>query len=155
MMIRIDALLDKDIERLRRVKFFVEANSFEVQTLWKDWSLQYQREFTDLTDEENKVDWIEEMSGFWLTIDTVTIKKQKYPVNLAFTFATINDNYVCFYEGISAIVNHIVIDKFLRKNFPVKYDNDTRNAFTDANNFHHCAHFCLEKRNKRISFEKI
>ena len=57
--------------------------------------------------------------------------------------------FVCFYHGISTIVQHGLIDDFLRIMYPVTYDHDSRPAYVDASSFHNCIHFCQEEWNKR------
>src|SRR5690242_18267532 len=109
-------------EKLKTTKFFVEANSFEQHTLWKE------------VYDSKKDTWEQDNAGVSLVIGKVG----KHPVNVTFFFAKINGVQVCFYHGCSQVVHHGKIDKWIEKNYPIKYDKGSRRAVTDANNFHHC-----------------
>ena len=143
--------VDKEMDDwLKKVKFFVEADSFAQSTLWKEFSVQG-RQFIQRTrgEDEIRVSWDQETRGFNLTIGEIKVGRDRLPINISFSFATINGIYICFYEGISQLVHHAMIEDFLHTLYPVKYDKGTRLAYTNASNFHHCLHFCKEEKNKR------
>jgi len=143
-------IIDKELdERMSRVKFFIEADSFAQHELWAKWAKQAIK-FRDKYPDHELLDWEQDYSGFSLTVDHIKYKRENLPIVVACSFATLNGQYVCFYEGVSLLVHNGIIEDFLQKNWPVKYDKGTRFAFTNASNFHHCAHFCLKERNKRI-----
>ena len=63
-------------------------------------------------------------------------KKNKRPVCVTFFFADIFGKIICFYDVTSRFSDSVMIEKYLEKNYPVKYDNGTRRAMTNADNFH-------------------
>jgi predicted nucleotide-binding protein (sugar kinase/HSP70/actin superfamily) len=112
---------------MSQVKFFVEANSYEMFKLWQ----------------ENKnydipCKWDEHHSGFGFTIGRISNR----PIVLTFSFATLDDSLVCFYTSSSQLVDHKMIEDFIEFCWPIKYDHGHRRAMTDAQNFHHCIHYC-------------
>lgn len=118
-------------ERLKKVKFFVEANSFERHQLWRDF--------------HEKIDWKQDLSGVSILIGQIKpARKPARPIYVDFSFATLNGKLICFYNGCSALVDHTMIEEWLEKEYPVKYDSGSRRAMCDAMNFHHCFHFCKE-----------
>jgi hypothetical protein len=131
-------------EKMKRVIFFVEANSLEQQMLW----------------EKNKdnVLWENDGEGFGKIIGHINKQKTK-PVNLHFSFANINGQYICFYDAISRFVDHTMIEDYIRKHWPIKWDSGTRSAMTDASNFHHAldaikeANDAIKEANK-VAYEK-
>lgn len=117
-------------ERLKKAKFFVEANSFEQHQLWKDF--------------HEKIKWEQDLSGIMILIGEIKPAwKPSRPIYANFSFATLNGKLICFYYGCSALVDYDMIEKWLEKKYPVKYDK-TRRATCDAMNFHQCFHFCQE-----------
>jgi len=108
-------------EKMKRVIFFIEANSFERQMLWQE-------------NHENVL-WEQDNEGFGKIIGHINKQKTK-PVNVCFSFSMINGQHICFYEAISRFVDHTMVEEYIEKNWPIKWDNDTRRAMTDANNFH-------------------
>jgi hypothetical protein len=141
----IDEELDK---RMSKVKFFIEADSFAQHELWGKWANDALK-FMGKHPDHELLDWQQDHSGFSLTIDEIKYKRETFPIVVSCSFATLNGQYVCFYYGCSMLVHHEIIEDFLKTNWPVKYDKGTRLAFTNASNFHNCAHFCQEERNKR------
>lgn len=124
-------------EKLKRTSFFVEATSFERHMLWK-------KNFND-NKSEDKLHWIQDKSGFMRQVgDMGGILKNK-PVMVNFSFYIIGNTYVCFYYACSNFVDHSMVEDYIKTNFPVMYDSDTRSAMTDASNFHNCMGFCKDK----------
>ena len=113
--------------RLQKTQFFVEANGFEKQKLWEEF--------------HETISWEQDLSGFIIEIGKI----KKRPICIEFSFAKIGEKQIAFYYGCSTLVDHKMIEDFLEENYPVKYDNGSRKAITDAMNFHNCYHFCLEK----------
>lgn len=122
----------KDLDTiLKEAQFFVEVSSFEKNSLY--WKYK------------EKLNWENDGYGFAYTVGHITSNRKKLPVVVYFSCATINDKRICFYEAISRGVDWTMIEKFLLKNFPIKYDKGTRSAMETAGNFHNVYHFCLEK----------
>ncbi len=134
--------------KLKRVRYFVEANSFERHMLWKETSKSYYLYYIGDTIPKDSclLDW-KDQTGFCMIIGYI----KKHPINVNFSFIYLNDNLVCFYYGCSTIVDHSMIDNFLRNNYPLKYH--MRFRYVDASNFHLCLDYCLEEHNKRFFFE--
>ena len=144
----IDTELD---EQLSRVKFFVEADSYAQHELWAEHSSSSLRNKHNKDPEREKyfLDWQQESAGFSLQIGKIRYEGKDYPVNVSFSFAFINEQYVCFYYACSLLIHHGMVDDFLRKNWPVTYDKGTRLAYVDASNFHNCSIYLREEKNKR------
>ena len=79
------------------------------------------------------------------------------PVNVSFTFDIINGERICFYDVISRFSDSQMVEKFLKENYPIKYDNGSRDAMTNAQNFHHAIDAVREiidtRHKKRIESE--
>ena len=123
-------------KKLKSAVFFIEANSFEQQTLWEA--------------HHKKFPWREDNRGFSQVIGYVNGRKHQ-PVNVSFSFARIHGQRVCFYYCCSRFSDSVMVENFLEKHYPVKYDGGTRRAMTDAANFHHAIHWCEELDNKVLS----
>lgn len=131
------------MERLKQVKFFIEANSFEQHTLW--------RENDELSkDDTYHVKWDSDSMGFALTIGHIKSGKEKLPVVVSFNFAKLNGVMVCFYYATSRGVDYKMVEDYVFGNYPIKYDNGHRRATTDAQNFHHCIHALDELKDNTV-----
>lgn len=114
-------------EKLKRTQFFVEADRFAQRILREK--------------HKDDISWETDLAGFSRHIGNI----KKRPIYVDFSFAKIGNKNVCFYWGCSELVDHKMIEEYLEKEFPVKYDNGTRRAMVDSGNFHNCYHFCNEK----------
>ncbi len=135
-----------DDPRLAEACFFVEANDFERLCLYRDHSdieHGYQR-WEPPERDGPRVKWEQDNFGFWMQIGEVG----DWPVNVCFHFVRINGLLVAFYEGISRVVDSVMIEEWLRVHYTPKYDKGHRLAYTNAMNFHLCLHHCIEKGNK-------
>jgi hypothetical protein len=129
--------------RLKSTGFIVEANSFEVMCLWRENAKDSTQPPRDKCPRQN---W-EQLNDGWL----VTVgKDNRRPVNISVRWFKIDGVLVCFWEAVSRIVNHKLIDEWFKKHFTGTYDNGSRRASTDANNFHLCIHALEEIREKRF-----
>ena len=108
------------MEDFKDVIFFIEATSFEQYSLW----LQHKSE----------VVWEQISEGFWMKIGEIGRGK---PVCLSFSFAKIYGKKICFYDVTSRYSDSKMVENFLVETHPVKWDNGTRRAMTNAMNFHH------------------
>jgi hypothetical protein len=107
-------------ERFKDVVFLVEATDFEVLALWES--------------KRGSLRWEWERRGFSVHIGNI----EKRPICVAFQFARIEDQRIAFYEGCSELVDHEMIDNWLRKHCYFKWDGGTRRAHCNAMNFHLC-----------------
>lgn len=121
-----------EIKDLNNVKFFVEANSYEQQSLWEHCQAGKNNYKMD-------IDWVQVMAGYGRVLGQITSGEEKLDVFVSFNFAKINGKLICFYYPSSRGIDHEIINKYI-KSFNKKYDNGLRNAMTDAQNFHHCIH---------------
>jgi hypothetical protein len=137
--------LNKDDKELfKDVVFLVEATSTEQHFLWQQYSLEYKDLYPGIKDPPNtiRLDWSSESIGKIVTIGSI----ETYSVNVSIFYAKLNGKRVLFYEGISLVVHHGMIEDWLAhwtKEF-IRYDNGHRWAHTDAMNFHHCLHAILD-----------
>ena len=60
--------------------------------------------------EERRVDWKQVSSGFGLTLG----KLDDRPIYVCFSFAYINGHKICFYEATSQVIDHKLIEKWLK-----------------------------------------
>lgn len=119
-------------KKLEMTEFFVEANSFEQLMLWRE---NYKNK-----SEDERLEWIQDTSGFMRLIGFVD-KKQQKPIYISCSFYAIGGRYVCFYYASGTYADWNQIKEFINKHAP-KYDKGTRTAETDAMNFGHCLSFC-------------
>lgn len=120
-------------DQLKRTDFFVEANSNERMWLWN--------EYYNKNNDKDKLEWVQDNAGCNITVGYIKNDK-KMPVCVSFSFYAISDKYVCFYEVTSRYADYTMVEDWIEKNYPVKYDNGSRRAMTDAGNFHSCYNFC-------------
>ena len=113
-------------EKMASSVFFIEATSYEQMCLWKE--------------NHQQTDWEEDVTGFIQKIGTLGRNK---PVCVVFTFAKIYGKRICFYEVTSRYADYKMVEDYLEKNYPVRWDNNTRRAMTDAMNFHLTIDACL------------
>ena len=114
-------------QKLRESVFFIKANSFEQFMLWKE--------------HHEQIEWEEDNRGFWEKIGCIgeDIKK---PVCVSFMFAKLYGKWVCFYYTSSRYNDSEMVDNWIIERYPIKWDNGTRSAMTNAMNFHHAVDCC-------------
>lgn len=95
--------MDIKEQKMKESVFFVEANSYERSTLWK--------EFKDETS------WVQDYGGFTEVIGCIDEDREK-PVNLCFTFEIIFGLRICFYEVVSRYSDKEMINEWLQANYP-------------------------------------
>jgi len=108
-------------KRFEDTVFVIEATQNEQFCLWEKRKLY-------------NIEWKEDCVGFLETVGTLDNR----PVNIVFTFAYWNGKRICFYEPVSQVVDHAMIEKWFEANFWPTWDNGTRRAHCDAANIHHC-----------------
>ena len=114
-------------EKLKSCVFFVEANSFETLELWREHKFE--------------TFWEEDNFGFNQLIGNIK-EDPDFPVHVSFMFAKIYGQRICFFDVCSRYSDSEMVRNFLTKNYPVKWDNGTRTAITNAQNFHHAIQTC-------------
>lgn len=128
-------------DKLRATTFFVEASSHEQHELWMEWYSRPTENKQNDPSNEKPLSWVQDYQGFSKVVGHIK-GDEELSVNVSFSFALINDKYVCFYEPISRYVDWIMVEDWIFGNFPVKYDKGSRTAKTDAANFSNCIWFC-------------
>lgn len=112
-------------DKLKSSIFFVEATPYERQSLWE----RYYK----------SVDWKQDLVGVMRLIGYIN-KNKKQEIWVSFDFAELNKKRICFYYASSNFVDHNLITNYIKKEYPVMYDNNTRHAMTNADNFHVVLH---------------
>ena len=123
--------------RLKRTLFIVEATSFEQFSLWQ----QHSKTSDSRPSWAQVVDW-KEMDGWLVTVG----KLGKRPCCVSMSWARIDGCLVMFYDQCSQVCDSIQTEKWLEKHFSGRYDNGTRRAWTDAQNFGHCLSAIKEQK---------
>lgn len=130
--------------RLKKTGFIVEANSFEVMCLWRENAKDSTHPPQDALRRQT---WEQIMDGWLVTVGKIG----KRPVCIDVRWFKIDGVLVCFWDACSQVVDHKQIDAWFAKHFAGTYDNGTRRASTDANNFHLCLHALEEIREKQLT----
>lgn len=103
-------------KRFAETVYLVEATDYEQLALWKEW-----HQFVP--------SWVEDSSGYGLEVG----RRAGLPVVVSVTWAIINGKRVCFYEAVSQMVDHGMVEKWRHEEFP-----KLRGAHCNAMNFAHC-----------------
>ena len=126
--------ITKKDERLNNSVFFIEANSFEQFSLWREY--------------HDHCEWEEDNMGFFQKIGEIA-EDDRMPVYVEYHFVKIYGKRICFYHCTSRFCDHTMVEDYIKNNYSVKWDNNTRLAMTDAMNFHLAIDRC--KNEKYIS----
>ncbi len=123
---------EQDLKRLATF-YIVEATSHEMLAMWLEYAQQSTR---PLGPRDKRFDWKEESMGYWKTIAEVEINGEKMPVTVSVSWAVICGKRVAFYEATSQVVDHRLVEKWRKKEFP------NAKGHTNAMNFGHCLCAC-------------
>lgn len=107
--------------KLQQTVFFVEANSNEQHEIWREY--------------RHRVSWEQDSMGFSQVIRYIDDDIKK-PINVSFIFNILNGKRICFYDVISRYSDSIMVEEWIEENYPIKYDQGSRRAMTNAQNFH-------------------
>lgn len=119
----------EDKKLFENVSFLVEATYYEQQLLWEKFHYHPDKNSVSVKD------WVQDTMGRIVTIGYV----DKRPVCVGIFYANLNGKKVAFYEGTSQLVDHQMIKDWLKHwTSKIRWDNNTRWAHCDAQNFHHC-----------------
>lgn len=124
-------MLDEE-KMFKETMFVIEATSFEQQTLWEQF--------------EGKMAWVHISEGRSFTVG----KLAGFPVCVRVSWARLNSQLVMFYDATSRVVDHEMVETFLKSKCNPKWDNGTRTSYTDANNFHHAIQAINAKNQEKI-----
>lgn len=116
--------------RFKDTEFVVEADSFAHQTLWEQWSTEalFHRPHC------NNIKWEQDSMGLLYQVGTL----DNCPVNVGFVWAKLNGHLILFYDACSQIVDHLMVESWLKK-----YCN-TQNC--NASNFHHVINYIQQHK---------
>jgi hypothetical protein len=123
--------------------FLIEANSYEMQSLWAEYSNESLR-----LGKWNRYNWHQISMGKTYQLGTLDGR----PINVAVFWAIINERKVAFYYGCSQLVDHALIEKWWRSLKIPKWDRGTRLAHCDASNFHHCINAIDDLNSERSGY---
>ena len=101
---------------LRDTVYCVEATDFEALSLW--------------VEHHEKIEWRQENPGYGITVGQCA----KMPVTICLTWNWLNGHLIVFYEATSQVVDHRMVEKWLKENLPVFDQGKQCNAM----NFGHC-----------------
>ena len=122
-------------DRLARAEFVVEATDYERLCLWLEWA----DEADNLGSQRfPRIPWEQDSLGYMKQVGELA----GHPVNVCLTFARINGKQVAFWEAVSNVIDHAMIEAWLKTQASPRWDSGTRLAYTNAMNFHHCIEHC-------------
>lgn len=114
--------------RLAKTLFVVEATSFEQHCLWAETATESNcRRFEPRRWEQVHPGWLVRIG-----------KLDSRPICVSMRWNRIDGQLVMFWEATSQVVDTVQIEKWLSQHFTGKWGNGTREATTNAANFHHC-----------------
>ena len=119
-------------EFLDKVSFFVDGDRY---TIWKEWK-------------DKDLNWSNFSECYSIKVGEVNSMGVNYPVMVTFKFSRIGDTLVAFYESNSRCCDWNMIEDYITEKYPIKYDNDSRRAMTNIDNFHNCYSY------SRVLFEQ-
>lgn len=121
---------DDHRELFKDVVFLVEASYNEKFMLWK------MHHWHRIIDMPRVKEWKDEGMGRIITLGLV----DKRPTCVDIYYASLNGKRIMFYNGSSELVDHKMIEDWL-KHFTldsIRWDNNSRWAHCDASGFHLC-----------------
>jgi hypothetical protein len=127
---------------LAKTFFVVKATSFEQQCLWEEHAEDSYRRFS-----YRKWEQVNSVGVFPVgELDSRTIC-------VSMRWVQIDGHLVMFWEATSQVVDLVKIEKWLERHFTGTWCNGTRQATTNAANFHHCLN-AIDEANKSTHEEK-
>lgn len=125
---------------LKDTFFVVEATSFEVHMLWREW--------------HKAVEMVQDNLGYMDTIGYIDDR----PVCIDIRRYKIWGKSVIFYDACSQVVDHKMVEEWVNANILAhcpKWDNGTRVSHTNAWNFPHCIDAVEEATGKKRDITKF
>lgn len=123
--------------RLKKTLFIVEATSFEQETLWKKWAQESPDAKNDIRNRlaHTRLEWEQVNPGWLVTVGRLDNR----PCVISTSWARIGRKLIMFYEQCSQVTDNLQTEAWLDDHFKGTWDEGTRRARCDANNFHLCA----------------
>jgi len=132
--VEVSGLFGDIDRRFGDTRFLVEADGFARQELWRQHSREARA--TGLVQAAALPrDWQQDLDGRVVQVGTFGLA----PVNVLCTWATIDGQLVLFWDGISEVVHHGLIEHWFQRYCPTAYDRRC-----DAQNFHNCIQDIVE-----------
>ncbi len=119
------SMYDTPENRLKVTFYVVEANSFEMRTLWRD----HARDSNDRIGEPVK--W-NQLDGRLIQIGEL----DGHPLCLSLHWVMIDDKLIVFWDSCSRVTDFEKSESWIKKHFDKKWRD--RNAMCDASNFRNC-----------------
>lgn len=104
--------------RFKKTAYVVEATDCERNMLWREWA--------------PFIPWLQDSYGMNVTVG----KLGDHPVCVNISWDILNDRRVMFYSDSSMVVDHRMVEKWIKENLPQCFDNVCWS--TNATNFSHC-----------------
>jgi hypothetical protein len=122
--------LAEDAKLFERVGFLVEATHQEQHTFWHDYHHEPRAGVPRV------LVWTQETRGHMVTLGWL----EGRPICVTLFYATLDGTRVLFYEATSQLVDHAMVEQWLRHHTErtIRYDGGRRWARTDSSNFAHC-----------------
>lgn len=127
------------LKKMTETQFVVEATWDEVYMLWGKYSNQSFYK-TDL----NSWNWEDSNPGWCVEVG----KMGEFLVIVSMQWNRINGVLVLFYEGISRVVDHEMIEEWLKARCAPRWDKGSRLAYTNAANFHNVLTYVLQSNRR-------
>lgn len=127
---------DEFNERAKATKYVVRATCFEQHMLWSDWSDQSMNPLS----KERCQKWQQMNTGCMVTVGYIADR----PICICLSWNKIDGEMVMFVDPTSELVDHKMIDEWLRKHCNPMVDG--RRAIVDATNYHLIAGYIMDKR---------
>jgi len=123
-------------DKLKESVFFIEANSYEQLAIWREI--------------HEKHDFEQDPCGSSLIIGYIN-NDDGMPVVVSVSFYYLYGYRICFYYATSRFVDNTMVNNFFESKYPVRYDNNSRRAMTDAMNFSHVFDMIDELKAKKLA----
>lgn len=120
-------------------KFIVEANHNEVTSLWCKHSKEGRPWGPRTEGNYNNLDWEQIPVGWHIEVGQLA----GYPVCVSFQWFRLNGVLVMAYEAVSRVVDHQIVGDWIEARCNPKWAGGTRNARTNAGNFHCVVEYVL------------
>lgn len=130
-------------QMLQKTAFVVEATSFEQHCLWMQHSIDSNNRIY------SPVNWEQINPGWIVNVGELN----NMPINILISWAKNDGCLVMFWYSCSRITDSVKAEEWINKSFNGKWDNKTRDAITNAMNFHHCIN-AINEINKRNQNEE-
>jgi hypothetical protein len=117
-----------DSDLFKDVVYVIEATSFEYHTLWINYHYRPQPGSNFIKD------WEQINPGYLVNIGELDNR----PICVNVSFAKLNGKKVIFYDAVSQVVDHVIVDKWIKTYTDKIITKSGGRAHCDAMNFVHC-----------------